>query len=76
MDIVFVDPCVKSFVNQVEQLKEFKRGAGPCEVVEAVNLGEEDQIQRQLQNRAICPWRVEVKIPLRRELLLTQTFPK
>ena len=49
VDIVFVHSCIKSFVNEVKHLKEVKWSASPREVVEAVNLREEDQIQRQIQ---------------------------
>ena len=49
VDIIFADSCVKSFVNKVKHLKEVKRGAGPRQVVEAVNLRKDCQIQRQIQ---------------------------
>ena len=47
--IVFVHSCVKSFVNEVEHLKEVKWGACSGQVVEPVNLLKEDEIQRQIQ---------------------------
>ena len=40
--VVFVHPCIKSLVDQVQHLKELKRAAGPCKVVEPVNLGKEE----------------------------------
>ena len=40
--VVFVHPCIKSLVDQVQHLKELKRAAGPCKVVEPVNLGQEE----------------------------------
>ena len=43
MHVVFVHPCIKSLVDQVLHLKEFKRAAGgACKVVEPVNLGKEE----------------------------------
>ena len=51
VDVVFVDSCVKSFVNEVEHLKEFKRAAGPGQIVEPVNLGEKDQFRKQMQKQ-------------------------
>ena len=41
MHVVFVHPCIKSLVDQVQHLKELKRAAGPCKVVEPVDLGKE-----------------------------------
>ena len=40
--VVFVHPCIKSLVDQVQHLKELKRAAGPRKVVEPVNLGKEE----------------------------------
>ena len=70
--IVFVHSCIKSFVDQVKHLKEVKRGAGPGKVVEAVNLQEEDQIQKVIQIQR----QLTYNIPQRIELLPTQTFLK
>ena len=38
----YLYPCIKSLVDQVQHLKELKRAAGPCKVVEPVNLGKEE----------------------------------
>ena len=81
--IVFVHSCIKSFVDQVKHLKEVKRGAGPGKVVEAVNLQEEDQIQKvidtevvQIQKVIQMQMQLTCNIPQRIELLPTQTFLK
>ena len=48
-DIVFGHSCIKSFVKEVKHFKEVKRGAGQGKFVEAINLGEEDQIHILIQ---------------------------